>query len=108
MAHDSEQPRAAIATTETIKESKRTQTSFLHHILRVVLIPRQPTCQIVRRVQVRQDGLLKLRQLAGFCQVSLSIGMLQPKYIDWCINDFIPGAPLACQPGIFARIRQYI
>jgi hypothetical protein len=59
IAHDREQPRPHVSALVAIEKSKRAQKSFLRHILRVLFVPRQPAREIVRRVQMRQDGLLK-------------------------------------------------
>jgi hypothetical protein len=38
----------------------------LHHVFRVVIVPGQPSRQVKRRPQVRDDGLLELRELRFF------------------------------------------
>src|SRR4029077_2334040 len=59
IAHDREQPRPHIPALVAVEKSKGAQKSFLRHVLRVVIVSRQPAGKVVRRVQMRQDGLLK-------------------------------------------------
>jgi hypothetical protein len=52
MPHNRKQPGPAVATVEPLKELKGTQVRFLHDVFRVMIIPRQPTRQIVSRIYV--------------------------------------------------------
>jgi len=40
---------------KTTEEPERAQVGLLDHVLRVVLVPRQPPRQVVRGVQMRHD-----------------------------------------------------
>jgi hypothetical protein len=53
MAHDREQPGAALPTVQAAKEFPGPYLRFLDHLFGVMRIPRQPACQIVRRIQMR-------------------------------------------------------
>ena len=51
---------------KTAKEFPGAHVRLLDHVFRIVVIPGQPACQIVRGREMRQDGVLKPGVLA-FC-----------------------------------------
>ncbi len=53
VAHNREQPGAARLAMKTVKEFPGPYIRFLDHPFGVMRIPRQPACQIVRRIQMR-------------------------------------------------------
>jgi hypothetical protein len=59
VAHDSQEPRPCIVAVQRADVFECAQASLLYHILGVVGIARQPTRQIVRGVEVRQDQLFE-------------------------------------------------
>src|SRR6516164_6247013 len=69
VAHNSEEPSAAVATTEAPKELEGAEIGLLHHIFRILVAARQPPREIVCGVHVGQDRLLKPRELAGNLQL---------------------------------------
>ena len=69
IADNRKQPRAAVATMEAIEELVGAQERFLHHIVGVLLLTRQPTRQVVGVVQMWQDNLLKTSELICVSQV---------------------------------------
>src|SRR5262249_11506004 len=56
VSHNRKQPRPAIAAGEALPIFKCTQTSFLYHVLRILIVTREPSRQIVGCIQMRQDG----------------------------------------------------
>src|SRR5712671_499252 len=68
VAHDRQQPRAAVAGTALSPEAaevlERTQVGVLHDVLRVVVITREVARQRVSGVQVRQHDRFESLQLA--------------------------------------------
>src|SRR5262249_47695598 len=59
MAHDREQPGAALPTVKAAKEFPGAHVRLLDHLFRIVVIPGPPACQMVRRIQRRLDPLFK-------------------------------------------------
>ena len=76
---------------ETVEESKGAQAGFLYDIFRIMVIACQPAGQIVRSIQVRQDGLFKVREFVLFWQVFLPAECATLS-VDCLFTDFIPGA----------------
>lgn len=66
VSHNREQSGAAISAAKTAEEFQGAQVSFLRDILRIVIIARQPSRQIICGVRMRQDGLLKTSELVRF------------------------------------------
>jgi hypothetical protein len=64
ISNNGQQPGFPISFPISIEESKGPQVSFLDHILRVLIVAGQPTGQIVRGMEMRQDDLLKQLQAA--------------------------------------------
>jgi hypothetical protein len=54
-----EQPRAGVFPAKTSKKLERAQTRFLHHILRIVVVAREPASKIASRIQMLQHRLFK-------------------------------------------------
>ncbi len=65
ISHDREEPCPHVATLVAVEKTERAQAGFLRNVLRVLIVPRQPAREVVRSVQVRQDGLLEA--LASRC-----------------------------------------
>ncbi len=59
VAHDSEEPGAAISADECPKISKRSQRRLLHGIFSIRVVPHQPTRQPIGRIEVGKDDLFK-------------------------------------------------
>src|SRR6266511_1645470 len=68
VAHNGEEPGAAIPPMKPAKEFQGAHVRLLHHIFRVMVIPRQPARHIVRRRQMRQDGFFKMGEGVWFWQ----------------------------------------
>jgi hypothetical protein len=59
IAHNGQEPDAGVAAAEALEEAERAQVGFLHHVLRVLIIPRQPARQVIGSIHVRQNHLLE-------------------------------------------------
>jgi len=59
VAHDRQQQGTHIPTLVSVEKAKGAQKGLLRHILSVLFVSRQPVREVVRRVQMRQAGLLK-------------------------------------------------
>jgi hypothetical protein len=59
VTNDSEEPGAAASARKCSEVSKRPQRRFLHDVLRILVIPRQPARQPVGGVEVREDDFIK-------------------------------------------------
>src|SRR5436190_2153246 len=59
IAHDAEQPCAAVLAFEAVEEAEGAQKRFLRHVLGIALIARQPAREVVGRIQVRGEEHLE-------------------------------------------------
>src|SRR4051812_2077564 len=59
IAHDAEEPCAAVLAFEAVEEAERAQKRFLRHVLGIALIARQPAREVVGRIQVRGEEHLE-------------------------------------------------
>src|SRR5215471_4165563 len=59
VAHDGEQPSTRVAAPEATEESERTHEGVLDDVFRVLIAAREPSREVVGRVQVRQHRLLE-------------------------------------------------
>src|ERR1041385_5734744 len=50
-----EQPGAAVTAAKSFEKLERAQKSVLHDVFGIVLIPRQPSRKIIRRIQMRHN-----------------------------------------------------
>src|SRR5579871_1943697 len=60
VAHDRQQPGAAIPALKSGVESQGAQAGFLYDIFRILVVACQPARQIVGGVQMRQHSLLEI------------------------------------------------
>lgn len=60
IANDFEKPGARIFAAKAGKGPERSQERLLHYIFCILLIAREPTCQVVGGIQVRQDVTFKI------------------------------------------------
>jgi hypothetical protein len=85
VAHNGEEPGAAIPAMKTVKEGPGPDIRLLHHIFRIMVIPRQPARHIVRRRQMRQDGFFKPGEGVLFWQPLFSHGLTGgPSWVRLC------------------------
>ena len=61
--HDGQQPDSGVATVKTVEEPECPDTGLLRHVLGIVVVARQPACQVVSGVEMRQHDALELRAL---------------------------------------------
>ncbi len=66
--HNGEEPDLAVVAMKAVKEAQRAQIRFLHQVFGIVLVVRQPTGQVVRGIQMRQEQLLVPCLPACLCQ----------------------------------------
>ena len=59
IANNPEEPRPCVPPFEGMEVAKGPQRRLLHDIFRIVLVPHQPSCEPVRRFEVRQDDDIK-------------------------------------------------
>jgi hypothetical protein len=57
--HDRQEPRPHIAALVSVEKTEGAEARFLRHVLRIMIVPRQPAREVVRSVQMGQDGLLE-------------------------------------------------
>ncbi len=58
VAHDLQEPRAAVVSAKSVEELYGTQASLLSNVRGVVVVAGKPAGQVIRRVEVRQHDLL--------------------------------------------------
>src|SRR5436190_17115414 len=58
-ANNAEQPGTRIPAPEGIEVSKRSQACFLRHIFRIVAASDEPAREVMRRIEMRKDDLVK-------------------------------------------------
>ena len=58
-ADNSEQPGTRIPAPEGAKVSKGPQAGLLNHIFRIVAAPHEPAREVVSRIEMRKDDLVK-------------------------------------------------
>ena len=73
VAHNREQPRAAIATPVAAEELVGAKGRLLHDIFCVRVVAHEPARKIVGSVQMRQNSLLKVREFIIFLQTLFSL-----------------------------------
>src|SRR4029077_7012224 len=99
VAHNCEKPSARISAVEAAKKPEGTQVCLLYHVFRVLLVPRQPACEVVGGVQVRQNGLFKshtvgllghwaLIPVVGACRMPRVMNAQNSGVGDWAPASF--------------------
>ena len=61
----SDQPCPAVFAPKTVEKSERAQCSFLHNVLRILIVAHKESRQVVSRVEMRQNLPLELGQARG-------------------------------------------
>ena len=69
ITNNQKQPKTAIAALKAIKKLISAQKRFLHHIIGVLILARQPTRQVVGVVQMWQDTLFETSKLVSVWQL---------------------------------------
>src|SRR6185295_1609446 len=119
VAHDREQPGAGVSPGEGMEVLERAQIRFLHHVLRLVLVARQPAREAVGGVEMRQGDLFEqgdsilFRQRAAIsfdadlsraATTAAAANALRPTTLGGEIGSPVPeGEPLYSRP----RFREY-
>jgi len=68
VAHDREQPGPRVAATERGKETVSPQKCLLNHVIRIVVVAREPAREVVGGWQEGQDHPLEVRPRIRFAQ----------------------------------------
>src|SRR5262249_2811463 len=55
VAHDPEQPGAAVVAVEAVDEFEGPEARLLHHVLGVALVAREPAGEVIGRVEVGNE-----------------------------------------------------
>jgi hypothetical protein len=70
-AHHAQEPRSPVTASEAAEVPRSAIVRLLDNVLGGVLVPSQPTRQVVRRIEVRECGLFELPPLIGFQIIDL-------------------------------------
>lgn len=80
--HNFQQPGTSIAAKlKAVKRVESTQVRLLHDILSVMFITRKPSREIIRGIQVRQNGLFKVLDLHVPTELSVILFLCCSKLI---------------------------
>src|SRR4051812_1281622 len=59
-AHNAEQPGSRIPALERAEIAKRAQARLLNHVFRLVAAPHEPAREVMSRIEMRKDDLVKV------------------------------------------------
>jgi hypothetical protein len=82
VADDPKKPGASAASRERAEVLERPQRRVLHDVVRVVLIPHQPSCQPACRNEMRHDDLIETRVCRVVCFRVHEVSLAAERRVD--------------------------
>src|SRR6266853_1402600 len=102
ITNDSQQPGTAVSAPKPAEKLEGSEIGFLDDILCVRVVTRQPSCQVIRSIHVRQDALLEPCEFILFFQRGAP-RCQAIRYPGWFWGDLIPMTDFSPSAGIFRR-----